>query len=210
MGAQKDRLVNPLPSDSMTSTAVLTQADSLATWLGVAGQWVGALGTFAAVLVALRLARWERRRDTAEQRDREAAQARLVTTKVGYPSETAAYPDDLDIELPMVQIINYSELPVYRPRIESMGDAPPPVRWGINPNTGEDYSIDVLPPNQRRSVPFEHVDPHSQSAYTTVTAGKIKKRVDADDVTITFIDTYGLRWRRTGNGEPIRVAQPTP
>jgi hypothetical protein len=102
--AQKHRSVDPLPSGTITSTAVLTQADSLATSLGVAGQWVGALGTFAAVLVALRLARWERRRDTAEGREREAAQARLVTTKVGYPSETVTYPDDMDIELPIVQM----------------------------------------------------------------------------------------------------------
>jgi hypothetical protein len=61
-----------------------SQADSLATWLGVIGQWVGAMGTLAAVGVALWLAQRGHRREVAEQRDREATQARLVIITVDY------------------------------------------------------------------------------------------------------------------------------
>lgn len=31
--------------------------------------------------------------------------------------------------------------------------------------------------------------------------------VRADDVTITFTNMAGVQWRRTGNREPVRVAQ---
>jgi hypothetical protein len=44
----------------------------------------------------------------------------------------------------------------------------------------------------------------------TVATHNIEKSVDADDVTITFTDTSGLRWQRTGSREPIRVVQPAP
>lgn len=67
----------------MASTAVLAQTDSAVNWVGTIGQWVGAIGTIAAVVVALRLARWERRRDTTERRDEEEkAQARLVVSRL--------------------------------------------------------------------------------------------------------------------------------
>ncbi|MGH4011626.1 MAG: hypothetical protein ACRDTH_26255 [Pseudonocardiaceae bacterium] len=72
----------------MISTVVLAQADSqvdsVATWLGVVGQLVGAIGTIAAVCVALWLAQRERRRSEVERRDREAAQARLIIIDVDY------------------------------------------------------------------------------------------------------------------------------
>jgi hypothetical protein len=37
--------------------------------------------------------------------------------------------------------------------------------------------------------------------------GEIEKRIRADDVTITFMDTSRQQWRRTGSGEPVRVVQ---
>jgi len=101
-------------------TAVLAQTDSqaeaVATWLSVAGQWVGALGTIAAVGLALWLAQRETRQLTAERRDREEAQARLVVIELEYPEvgDPGQYP-----YLGSTKITNHSEHhPVFRPRIE--------------------------------------------------------------------------------------------
>ncbi|MGH3778872.1 MAG: hypothetical protein ACRDRR_24585 [Pseudonocardiaceae bacterium] len=179
--------------------AVLAQADSVATWLGVAGQWAGAIGTVAAVVVALRLARWERRRDTAERRDREAAQARLVTIVVTYPE----YDDRREHNVPWVEITNHSQQPVHRPSIESIVGARPSVRWGRGQTDYIEYSLrEVVPASENDRVPFAHFNADGEPIDTTVTPGKIEKWVDVDNVTITFMDAAGLRWRRTGNGEP--------
>jgi hypothetical protein len=65
----------------MTSTVVLAQADSMANWLGVAGQWAGALPT---VFVAFKVDQWQRQRNTADRRDRERSQVTLVTIVMDY------------------------------------------------------------------------------------------------------------------------------
>lgn len=56
---------------------MLAQADSVA-------NWVSAISTSAAVIIALGVALWEVRRAAADRRDRRAQQARLVTVAVGY------------------------------------------------------------------------------------------------------------------------------
>lgn len=182
----------------MTSTAVLAQTDSVANWVAAVGQVLGAVGTFAAVVVALRLARWERRRDTAERRDREAAQARLVTITVDYR--------DFNRAIPGVVITNHSEQPVHRPEVHSMGDPRPPVRWGprMELKGYPHRPTEVLSPHGSRYENFHHID--GAGVFTR----DVVQRVRADDVTITFVDAAGLRWRRTGNGEPVRVVHPPP
>jgi hypothetical protein len=95
-----------------------------------------------------------------------------------------------------------------------MGDARPPVRWGPDVDMSgtiyAEYSQpDVFPPKTSHVVPFEHVGADGHYI-NPVASGTIVKRVNTDDVVITFTDTSGLRWRRTGNGEPVRVIPPDP
>lgn len=153
----------------MTSTAVLAQADSVANWVGAIGQWAGAVATLAAVIVALRLTRWERRRDRAERRDREAAQARLVTITVRYTRSPE--PSEQDF-VPCVEITNHSEQPVHRPQIESISGARSRARWGVDPSTGKDHSLcEVLPPNAWHRVPFQHLDADGHAAFVIESVG---------------------------------------
>jgi hypothetical protein len=135
-----------------------------------------------------------------------------------------------------VVITNHSEQRVLRPEVEQMRGARPPVQWGRKVYTGDGepfYSPpEVLLPLKWHSVPFEHVatdgrivDPADASdVYMAVqeidnagnihvtpkivTPGKVEKWIDVEDVTITFTDMSGLRWRRTGSGEPVRIIQP--
>lgn len=149
--------------------------------------WVSAIGTLAAVIVALWLALSERRRDRTERRAREVAQASLVTVTLPVESNRR-----------MGAITNHSEQPVLQPRVESMGDPPPSMRWpeagspSFPPNLdGNDYT-EVLPSKETYRLIFDYS-----------TRG-IQKPVHVKDVTITFTNASG-RWRRTGNGEPVRV-----
>ncbi|MGH7489780.1 MAG: hypothetical protein ACREMY_29875, partial [bacterium] len=58
-------------------------------------------------------------------------------------------------------------------------------------------------------VPFEYLDARGQPINPDnnifAETSPIKKWVGVDDVTITFTDLSGVRWERTGNGEPVRV-----
>jgi len=199
----------------VTSVAVLAEADSLWTRLS-------ALSTSAGVIVALGVALWQVRRAAAEKGDREAAQARLVVIEVEYPDPYYRAGQGQYPWLSSVKITNYSEQPVFRPRIKSM-DARPKVRWGLD--LGLDYDeysdIEVLRSNVPHHVLFEHhddggraIDPRlddgSRPSDLGPVAGVIEKWVEVDDVTITFTDAAGLRWERTGNSEPKRVLQSAP
>ncbi|MGH3866345.1 MAG: hypothetical protein ACRDQ4_09475 [Pseudonocardiaceae bacterium] len=71
----------------------------------------------------------------------------------------------------------------------------------------------MLLPHRSTRVPFQHfgVDgrPIDQCPFDTFLNNMIEKYVQVSDVTITF-GMSGVWWRRTGNGEPVRVAQPAP
>ncbi len=137
-----------------------------------------------------------------ERRDREAAQARLATLTVGYPEPG----DPSQYVVPWVGITNHSEKPIHRPRIESIADAEPPVRWGCDQTIHDEYILpEELPAGAKHRVPFEHFSADGLPTDSTVAPERIKKFVDVDNVTITFTDTSGLRWRSTGNGDPVRV-----
>lgn len=77
---------------------------------------------------------------------------------------------------------------------------------------GEEYVLrpdEVLHPHSSTRIPYQHFDIDGQSinlveAFFT---DAIKKHVRVNDVTITF-DMSGVQWRRTGNGESVRVIQP--
>ncbi|MDQ2880475.1 MAG: hypothetical protein M3Y48_04225 [Actinomycetota bacterium] len=149
----------------------------------------------------------ERDEREAGRRDQEAAQARLVIIEVVNRS---------------VDITNHSEQPVRRPRIESIGgqlmeDDPwggllpsarmeliggarqQCVRWEDNPSREAGKYAEVLPPHQTHRVFLSYWQADGRDI------DHPPYEVDLEDVTITFTDTCGLRWRRTGNGEPVRI-----
>jgi hypothetical protein len=179
----------------MVSTAMLAHLrlddPSWVGW-GAIGQWAGALATFAAVVVALWLPRRERRA-------RQAAQARLVTIRVVY---------GLTVGTQRVTITNHSQQPVLDPLVVSLGDPSPGVRWGAQ-LADVVRPCDVLLPNNRHRVHFQHFDDHDQAVPLidpdNPPTSKIEKLVDEGDVTIVFVDVDGVMWKRTGYGEPVRM-----
>lgn len=196
-----------LLSVTMTSTVVLAQAESVANWLGVAGQWVGAGAT---VFVAYIVDRWQRQRNNAERHDRERSQAKLVTIAMDYSVYGSGTWG--------VLIINQSEQQVRWPRIESIGGDRPKPRVGpqvyLVDEDGEEigWSPDeVLDPRRSTRVPFEPLDADGQpidipAAFMANTLDRYVPRVD--DVTITFY-MFDVQWWRVGNRDPVRV-EPAP
>lgn len=169
----------------MVSTVALAQLKlDDPSWVGAYGQWAGALATFAAVLVALWLPRRERRA-------RQAAQAGLVLIRVGYNFRSG-----------YVMITNHSQQSVFGPIVVSLGDPRPGVRC-------YDAVCDVLLPNKRHRVLFEHVDDDGQVVppvdFDNPLADKIEKWVEEKDVKIIFFDVDGVMWKRTGYGESVRM-----
>lgn len=173
--------------------------------------WLNAISAVAAVFITLGLARWTHRWDTEERRDRETAQARLVIITVDHSSYGS--------NAMSVSINNHSEQQVRWPEIESISNARPRVRWGpqvclVNEVDGEEYVLrpdEVLLPHTSTRVPYQHVDDTGRpiNRFDYYFKDAIERDVCVDDVTITF-DMSGAQWRRTGNRDPIRVAQHAP
>lgn len=66
----------------------------------------------------------------------------------------------------------------------------------------EEYSEEcVLRPHMSTDVEYQYFDAHN---YQTVSPNFFTERVRVDHVTIMF-DMSGVRWRLTGNEEPVRV-----
>lgn len=190
----------------MASTVVLILADSAANWsaIGAIGQCVAAIGALAVAVVALR---WDHR----QRRDREKAQAALVTIKVGGCYSTGVYGVTSFMS---VTITNHSDQFVYLPRIKSMGDVRPPARWGwdqlsmVNEERDEHGlgTAGALLPGEYTRVPYQQddLDPQIDNFFNDK-----MQYVEVDDVTITF-GMSGAWWQRTGHSEPVRIAQPDP
>lgn len=200
------RTVDRLNSYAMTQATVLAQTESVADWVKAIGQAVGSIGTITVAIVALR---WDHR----ERRDRKTAQATFVTIEVDCVAPW--YKNDAM----SVTITNHSEQAVLQPKIESMGAARPPVQWGwdqvrLVDDDGEEYGLrrdDMLLPRMSTRVPFQHFDADGRpiSLLDIFWPDPIEKCVQVSDVKITF-GMSGVWWRLTGNGEPVRVAQPAP
>jgi hypothetical protein len=133
----------------------------------------------------------------AERRNRKKAQATLVT---------------IEVLPPVVKITNHSEQQVRELHIESIINAP--VRWGNRVHEvdmdGEEYEVGdrygdieqhVLQPHTSISITYEYFDADDR---VVPTGNVFNERILVDYVTITF-DMSGVRWRLTGNEEPVRV-----
>lgn len=152
--------------------AVLVHLEWDPNWVGAIGQWAGALGAVAAVVVALCLPRWKRKRDAAErlkrQRERQHENARLITITVP-KNEIRNF----------IAIFNGSDLPVYQPRIDSISDPrvhcdPNPQPSSIDRRWQPSFHPEVLPSKATHQVLYDY-----QNLDGSPSTGK----VDAHDVT---------------------------
>ncbi|GAA3858903.1 hypothetical protein GCM10022243_25730 [Saccharothrix violaceirubra] len=148
-----------------------------ADWWGAAGQWAGALGSFAAVVVALAIAGSGTREARARERRRQQATATLVRGEF----ELSGNPY-------RVALINDSPLPVFDVQIKEVrGWRLPEVR---RPFRGWQPTA-VLPPGKRVFVE------------AVVMAGAKEGISEWLGYTVVIeFSTEEYRWRREGDGLP--------
>lgn len=171
-----------------------SQTPSITDWLSAVGQVVGAVGTLAAVTVALLVSFRDNRRLMSELRDREAATARLVSAVVRR-----------DLGLTFLEIRNDSREAVHDVEMELAGPGSADLRVraqkveelngrfvAAGPGTGTE-SVHALQPGEIRRLVVE----------TTATAVTAHGAVPAV-VTLRFTDSAGLRWLRQGHEPPMR------
>jgi hypothetical protein len=159
----------------VVSPAIAT--GSVVDWISAVGEVVGAVGTLAAVIVALWLARLDRQRIWAELEDREAGQARLVTFEVVRRGGRWR-----------VQTTNHSVAPVFDVRV-------------IQVRCGDQVGhVDPIPGTPKWLAMVRA----GESMDQVITFNDLE--VDGTcEVTAFFLDSAGLRWQRTGTDPPRRV-----
>ncbi|NIH87376.1 hypothetical protein [Amycolatopsis granulosa] len=173
-----------------------TDPATFAAW----GQWAGALGSMAAVIVALALAAVDGRRRRRELADRQAAQARTVTCTV-----TRSIGQDGDRDELSVVVHNHGQLPVTDVYLRD-------VRMHFGDTTLQDW--DFAAPRQRdegRAYPLDTVigpQDHSSSPRLIFrdepAEGAPPGRGEAT-TRFAFLDASGLCWERINNGPPRRI-----
>lgn len=150
--------------------------------VGSAAEWAGAVGTFAAVVVALWIAIGDSHRRDAERKEEQAAQARLVTIHT--------HEDVLGGVLHVV-VTNHSTAPVFAICVDAIHVTPDPLRVMFK---GE-RAWDRIDPGQSRTSNCLLFKPDG----TTVATIQAPSVAAAD---VSFVDSAGLRWRRWGNTPP--------
>lgn len=158
----------PLVERAATGPSVLD-------WVAVVGQLAGVAGTLAAVTVALWVARRDGRRLRAEQSDREAGQARLVTADVHRQAGRW-----------WVRTTNHSAAPVFGVEVlEVRHEGGVSV---IEPVPGAPAVLEVLAAGETRDRAIAPGDDPSSGV-----------------VMLRYLDAAGLRWYREGREQPQRV-----
>jgi hypothetical protein len=160
---------------------------------GSAAEWVGAIGTFAAVATALGIAIGDARRRESERKEVQAAQARLIIVDAH---------EDVAGGVIYVSVTNHSAFAVFAVAVEAVHVTPDPLRVRFH---GAREWVRLDPSESRRvSCSLFELD---GATMASVGASNI---LSAD---VSFVDSAGLRWRRWGNtpprgGAPIRRRQP--
>ncbi|MFD8496321.1 hypothetical protein [Amycolatopsis sp. NPDC059657] len=190
----------------LAATVFGIDADVFAGW----GQWAGAIGSIAAVIVALSIAMRDGRLRDRERRDQESAQARLVTVgrdliKTVSTRLTRAGAQKVESNVPGIVIENHSAFPVSAVSLVSVvpsklnGTAEPGfvITIGIDEFDSKRplYVSDVLGPGDRVEL---------QTLITPAPGQDREALPEGTLITIEFTDAVGLRWRRVGVGNPDR------
>ncbi|MEU7789428.1 hypothetical protein [Amycolatopsis sp. NPDC049159] len=165
-------------------------------WWGAAGQWAGAIGTIAAVVVALGIAIRDGRRGRAE------AGARAERERREHVSHLSAWPvshrADDQLQFPM-KLLNTSNEPFFNVVVF------PVFIQGAAPRTGEEWLSDDEPEygNQRCAV-IAALPPGRWEIVMNVDTGIMQGRAGVE---ISGSDRHGVHWirRATGTVDEIPV-----
>jgi hypothetical protein len=144
-------------------------------WVSAAGEVTGAIGTVAAVVVALWVSIRSAQRQHAEQADREAAQARLITADLHRANGRW-----------WARTTNHSMAPIFDVQVLEVRHAA-----GI----GMVESVPGAPAELAKLTAGEAID------RAVAFGGDPSTAV----VVLQFLDATGLRWRREGSAQPQRV-----
>ena len=173
------------------------EGPTVADWLAAWGQVGGAVGTTAAVAVALWLGFRDRRWRRADQADRDVGQARLVTVDLQEKFGGLMDDDSLDTELHVVLTNNSTEPIVDVEVLELRCESAPGLGWEHR-SYGDPYERDQIPVVNSGAIWQSEVN------YTSPGGGRIPAPGADHIVTIGFTDARGLRWSRTGTRAPVR------
>jgi hypothetical protein len=147
-------------------------------WLSTVGETVGAVGTVAAVVVALWIANRDGRQRRAERADRDAGQARLISAELR--REDGRW---------WVRTTNHSIAPIFDCEVLEVRHAGGPSR--LEPVPGAPVVLHRLAPNQ-----------------TVDRAVAADGDLSDATVVLSFLDAAGLRWHREGVAAPRRIVDP--
>lgn len=157
---------------------------------GTFPDYLSGIGTVGTLAVAL----WVLTRELDDRRDRDAAQARLVTVD----AETASG------DVVPVRVTNHSSEPIIGLEVEEVSWVPPhgpDVRWRVPPSImGARSSASVTPPGESLWVPVEFVNAAGERQGIRVPG--------AVTVRFSFHDSRGLTWSRVAGEQPLRVINP--
>ena len=184
-------------------------------WAGW-GQWIGGLGTIAAVAVALVIARGETRRAaterqrrsrerTAEKREAQLASARLITAEITLTDESSIPPGHSVTDYPdfTVTITNRGLAHILDPQLDALIPKPTnsALSWTI-PNLDDGPLAPYLGPPAVLSVGGTDTIP------VNITNSKPTPGQWPSSAIISYTTADGIRWRRRGpGGEPTRVSE---
>lgn len=190
-------MTTAIPTQPSVPAPVTDPTTAVEVWAAV-GAWAGAVGATFAGIAALWIAHQGWRRSDAERRDREMAQARLIVlAQVGGKGNPHT-----------VSITNYSTAPVFDvvvnfvvyyddPNVRGYGRAAEPVHV-LNAGKPRMYAaVDLFQAVEKRDTDGNRV---------IATANKPVRH----ELSVTFVDAAGLRWRRTGQDQPVRVIGSSP
>jgi hypothetical protein len=147
-------------------------------WIRAVGQVAGALGTLAAVAVALWVARRDGQRLRAEQADRDASQARLVTADVH--REDGRW---------WVRTTNHSSAPVYSVEVVAARHARDAGESAVEAVPGAPAVLDALAAGETRDRALADGGGDPSDGL----------------VVLRYVDSAGLRWQRAGAAQPERL-----
>lgn len=170
----------------------IRRSDMAVDWGSVA-EWAGAIGSSAAVVVALWIAINDARRRESERKDEQAAQARLLVVE--------AHEDDAGGVL-NVKVTNHSSSPVFAVVVEAVHVTPYPLRVRFF--------------SKREWARLDPGESKQAGCYLFAMDGITIATIEAPNIVsadVSFVDSAGFRWKRWGNtpprgGAPIRRREP--
>lgn len=182
----------------MTSTTFLD-------WFGALGQGIGAVGSLAAAGVALWLGIVANKRADAAQRASEVSYASTVSLSVSWSEQRDG--DELFKQSGFrgdgVRIENHGASPVFNPYIERIISTSNPTvaMKRTNEQIKNVFEDNYRPPEIIRpggsiNLPFELRDASGSVVFSI-----------SCEATISFRDTLGIKWVRTGTAPPQRVEE---